>query len=114
MRERGVIKALDAATAQKLIEGYTDVIAAEAKADAAFYRQFVCPTCHSDMIHEYLGGPRGVGTTWLPGCATPQAVLRCLYCRLLMNPRSGLILEQGIVPVVPVDDDLTGLRRRSS
>jgi hypothetical protein len=109
---RGAVQTLNPDVARKAIQGYTDAIAPAAKADAAFYNQFVCPSCRSDMIREFIGGARGAGTTWLPDCATAQALLRCLSCKLLMNPRSGLIVDEGhFVPTIPLDDDVSGVHR---
>lgn len=110
--KRGVLQELDPELAAKAIQGYRDAITPAARADEAFYRQFSCPECGGDMIKEYLGGPRARGVTWVEGSNTPQALLRCAACKLLMNPRSGMIVETGNhVPVIPVDDELTGIRR---
>jgi len=92
---RGVIEELNPELAYRAIQGYVDEISPAAKADDAFYRQFTCPSCRSDMIREFLGGARGIGITWVEGSITPQALLRCLSCKLLLNPRSGMIIEPG-------------------
>jgi hypothetical protein len=111
-RKRGVVRELSPGVIRKVIQGYRDEISPAAAADDAFYRQFRCPSCRSDMTREFLGGSHAVGTTWVDGCTTPQALLRCIQCKLLMNPRSGLIIEQGtFVPTIPIDDDIIGRRR---
>lgn len=111
-RERGVVRELSPEIARKAIQGYKDEISPAAVADDAFYRQFRCPSCRADMTREFLGGSHAVGVTWVDGCATPQALLRCTECKLLMNPRSGLIIEQGnFIPTIPLDDDIIGVRR---
>ena len=112
VRQRGVVHELNPEVAHAAIQGYQDEIAPAALADAAFYRQFKCPTCHGGLLKEFLGGVHGIGTTWVPGEVTPQALLRCTSCRLLMNPRSGLIVEKGdMLRVIPVDEDRIGVRR---
>lgn len=109
---RGAVVELNPEVALKAIQGYTDEITPAARADDAFYRQFLCPNCRSDMTREFLGGARGVGVTWVPGSPTPQALLRCVSCKLLLNPRSGIIVERGdFTPTVPLDDDAIGVRR---
>lgn len=110
--ERGVVQELNPAIALKAIQGYKDEITPAARTDDAFYRQFSCPSCRGEMTREFLGGVRGAGVTWVEGEITPQALLRCVSCRLLMNPRSGIIVETGnYAPTVPVDDDIIGVYR---
>lgn len=110
--ERGAIVELNPELARKAIQGYSDEISPAARVDEAFYRQFCCPSCGADMAKEFVGGARGRGVTWTASSVTPQALLRCTSCKLLMNPRSGIVIEQGgHVPVIPIDDDLVGVRR---
>ena len=112
VKRRGVIQELDPELARLAIQGHKDEIAPAAVADAAFYRQFRCPTCSSDMVREFLGGVRGAGVTWVEGSPTPRALLRCLSCRLLLNPHSGLIVEAGeLMRSIPLDDDVIGACR---
>jgi hypothetical protein len=96
IRQRGTIQELHPDIARKAIEGYEDELAPAQRTDDSFYRQFACPSCGcSSMTKEFPAGPRGSGTTWIDGEVTPQALLRCCDCKLLMNPRSGLIVESG-------------------
>jgi len=96
IRSRGSIQELNPAIARIAIEGYVDELSPAQKTDDAFYRQFACPSCGcSSMTKEFLGGPRGQGVTWVEGSVTPQALLRCQGCQLLLNPRSGIIVETG-------------------
>lgn len=101
---RGVIQELTPEVALKAVQGFSDELGPAAKADEAFYRQFRCPTCGSALTKEFLGGSSGRGVTWVDGVPTPQALLRCSSCNLLLNPRSGIIVEAGRVPVIPVDE----------
>ena len=111
-RQRGAVVELSPDIAKKAIQGYKDEITPAATADDAYYRHFKCPSCSSEMLREFVGGPLGAGVTWVDGCVTPQALLRCGECKLLMNPRSGIIIEQGgFVPTIPVDDDIIGAKR---
>lgn len=102
----GSFKTLDPTIALQLLEGYEDAISAAVNADEAYYRQFTCPSCScTSMSKEFLGGPKAQGTTWVSGEITPQALLRCQRCKLLLNPRSGIILETGNhTPVLDVTD----------
>jgi hypothetical protein len=112
VQQRGAIQEMNPELARTAIQGYRDEIAPAAVADDAFYRQFCCPSCHSDMIREFLGGVCGIGVTWVEESTTPRALLRCLSCRLLLNPHSGIIIETGnYAPTIPVDDDIIGVCR---
>lgn len=96
IRSSGTIQELNPTIARIAIEGYQDELSPAQKTDDAYYRQFTCPSCGcSSMTKEFLCGPRGAGVTWVGGSLTPQALLRCQGCSLLLNPRSGIIVETG-------------------
>lgn len=93
---RGVVQTLDPVVAHLAIEGYQDEISPAQKADDAFYRQFVCPSCTSNgLTKEFATRGGTASSTWADGEATPQALLRCQSCRCLFNPRTGLVIEMG-------------------
>ena len=95
VRSRGVVQELNPTIARIAIQGYRDELTPAQRVDDAFYRQFICPSCGSNMAKEFLGGPAGVGTTWVDGETTARAMLRCTNCHLLMNPHTGMIVEAG-------------------
>lgn len=111
MIDSGVIKELRPGFAAKAIEGYQSVIPSAERAQAAFYRQFSCPACAcTNLAKEYLGGPAGRGTTWSDE-VLPNAMLRCTECGLLMNPKTGMVVEAGTQIEVPEHLPAPGVRR---
>lgn len=110
--DSGVIRELNPELARKAIEGHEDVLAPAARVDEAFYRQFSCPGCgSSSLAKEYLGGPRGQGVTWTEDEVLPNALLRCGECSALFNPKSGMIVEQGVPVTLPEQPRAPGLTR---
>ena len=95
---------LDPKLVWKLIEGYPNELAAEAKALDAFYRQFVCQRCGSKCRKEL--SPGHVFSD--PNTLGPRSLLRCLSCEALFDPHSGIRLELGnpykAPPDIPIID----------
>lgn len=113
VKTSGSIQELNPIVARRAIEGYDDVLSSAQRTDDAFYRQFVCPHCKGvNMAKEFTGGPGGQNVTWVEGEITPQALLRCTDCRLLMNPRSGMIIERAEANPIPDELDLDPNFRR--
>jgi hypothetical protein len=81
---------MDPAFALAALEGYQDELSSEKRANDAFYRQFRCPRCGGECSPEYSAQHAFGG-----GAVVPRALLRCLKCRGLMDPHSGLQVELG-------------------
>lgn len=81
---------MDPELALAAIRGFRDELSPEKAANDAFYRQFVCPRCGSSCTPEYHRGHAFGG-----GAVVPRALLRCLKCRGLYDPHSGLQIELG-------------------
>jgi len=85
-----IFQELDPEIAWKLIEGHEDALLPEAKAKDAFYRQFQCPRCHQPLQKEFSGRHAFGGDNLVA-----RALLRCGGCDLLLEPETGLIVENG-------------------
>ena len=85
-------KPMDPKLAAKAIEGYTNVLASESRMLEAFYRQFRCLECKRECQKEAVAGHTfdQTGETLVA-----RSCLRCIYCRCLFDPHTGLILERG-------------------
>ena len=75
----------------KAIEGYENELDPERKSLDAFYRQFRCPKCKGAVQKEL--SPHHAFSD--PGTMTPRALLRCMNCRCLLDPHTGLVVERG-------------------
>lgn len=75
----------------RAIEGYRDELTPETKALDAFYRQFRCPNCDLPMQKEFMKKHAFSD----PDTLVPRALLRCSGCKLLMDPHTGIRLENG-------------------
>jgi hypothetical protein len=90
---------LDPLIAWKAIEGYEDVLQAEAKGLDAFYRQFRCPRCKGELQKEFDGRHAFSDSN----TANPRALLRCPNCRFLTEPHTNLVLESGSPAKIPLE-----------
>jgi hypothetical protein len=81
---------MDPELVRAAIEGFQDELSPEKAANDVFYRQFVCPRCGSSCSPEYHRR-HAFGA----GALVPRALLRCLKCRGLFDPHSGLQVELG-------------------
>lgn len=103
-----VYQELDPELAWKLIEGYENDLAAEAKGLDAFYRQFRCPRCSGQLIKEFDG--RHAFSD--PSTMNARALLRCPTCRYLTDPHTNIVLESGSPAKMPIDViPIVGTRR---
>lgn len=91
----------DPALMLKAIEGYQNELAPEKQRLDAFYRQFRCKRCGSQCRKETIAGHCFND----PETLTPRAVLRCLNCKFLFDPHSGLTLEVGEGVELPSSED---------
>ncbi len=91
-------KELDPELAWKAIEGYTNELAPEQKALDAFYRQFKCPRCGGNCGKETLNATHAFADA---STIVPRSVLRCLSCKCLFDPHTGIRLEMGNLANVP-------------
>lgn len=92
---------LDPLVAWKAIEGYQNELGSEQRGLDAFYRQFRCKRCSGPVRKEISANH----TFSDPNTLVPRSLLRCLNCKCLFDPHTGLILEMGLdsttgVPVV--------------
>lgn len=95
-----VFKPLDPELAWKAIEGFEDVLAPEAKALDAFYRQFVCPRCKSGLTKQFDSRHAfGAGN----GDVVAHALLHCGNCGYLVDPHTNLVLDSGNPSKMPVE-----------
>lgn len=93
---------MDPELAWRAIEGYQNELDPEVKAQEAFYRQFVCPRCRGKCQKEMVRGHVFSD----PNTLVPRSTLRCIDCRCLFDPHSGLLLEPGdpskVPPTIPI------------
>lgn len=93
---------MDPDDVRKALAGYEDELAAEAKKLDAFYRQFRCQNCGGECGKEYDRRHAFAD----PDVLVPRAILRCLKCKALFDPFSGLRLELGnkalVRPEIPL------------
>jgi hypothetical protein len=82
---------MDPELARKAVEGYTDELTPQLKAQDAFYRQFRCKMCGGACQKEHVRGHVFSD----PDILVPRSCLRCIDCRCLFDPHSGLLLERG-------------------
>jgi len=86
-----MFKEMDPALILKAIEGYQNELAPQNIALEAFYRQFRCKKCGNECRKEIVSGHVFSD----PDTLVPRSCLRCLSCRCLFDPHSGLLLELG-------------------
>lgn len=94
-----VFQPLDPEVAWKLIEGHEDVLAPEAKALDAFYRQFSCPRCREPLVKQF--DSRHVFSD--QDTMGPRALLCCQGCGYLIDPHTRIVLNTGNPAKVPVE-----------
>jgi hypothetical protein len=92
----------DPALMLKSLEGYQNELAPEKERLDAFYRQFRCKRCGSACRKETIRNHCFND----PGTLVPRAVLRCLNCKFLFDPHSGLAIEMGEgTSIIPTEDE---------
>jgi hypothetical protein len=101
-----IFQELDPEIAWKLIEGYEDALAPEAKAQEAFYRQFQCPRCKQPLQKEFDGRH-----AFSSDSLVARALLRCGTCDYLIEPDTGLVVDVGN-PVKAAEDPYLIVRPR--
>lgn len=95
---------MDPLLAWKAIEGFQNELDPEQKALDAFYRQFRCKRCGSSCRKELLVNHAFKD----PDTLVPRSCLRCLACKCLFDPHSGLLLELGDMTKTPGGIPLIG------
>lgn len=91
-----VFKEMDPEVAMKAIEGYENTLEREASEFDALYRSKKCHRCHSDLHKEF--DSRHV---FSQGTQIGRALLRCSFCRSLVDPFTNIILDTGNPSKVP-------------
>lgn len=99
-----LIITMDPADVLKAIEGYENELAPERNGLEAFYRQFKCQRCGGPVQKEL--SPKHAFSD--PNTLTPRALLRCLHCKCLFDPHSGLTVERGDMKKTPDGIPLVG------
>ena len=98
---------MDPLLAWKAIEGYENELDAEQKGLEAFYRQFKCKRCGGPVQKELVASHAFSDSTTL----VPRACLRCLNCKCLFDPHSGLVVELGNMKETPGGIPLIGEKK---
>ncbi|MHA2333080.1 MAG: hypothetical protein ACXAEU_13755, partial [Candidatus Hodarchaeales archaeon] len=89
----------------KILESQTDILTPLAEADNKIYKDALCPRCGSESyplirtedlieVDKKTGEIIGVGHR-LANRPIPRKLCKCLRCKCLYDPFSGLILEMG-------------------
>ena len=99
----GTFKEMDPEVAWRLIEGYQDELTPEAKKQEAFYRQFRCQNCRTELQQEI-----DAKTCFRNGAILPKALLRCALCGYLIDPETRIILSSGNPAQVPEELPIIG------
>lgn len=108
-------KEMDQAEVLALLEGEQDILTPLVEADEKVYKGAICPRCGGDCATDLnvstlfdvdpatgdiIPGPR---MTERP---IPRKLCRCMRCRCLFDPFSGVILELGnlgeVEPDIPI------------
>ncbi len=81
---------LDPEVREKALDGQEDILIKLVEADAAIYRDAVCPRC-GGLVSKALDIGRAIRAERI----IPRYNMRCVECGALHDPFSGLILEMG-------------------
>lgn len=92
-------KELDPAVALAAIDGYEDVLGAEAEALDKLYGAFKCPrgcgTLHREIDPNHVFADENT--------MVPRSLLRCGNCGYLIEPHTRIVLESGSAAKIPVE-----------
>lgn len=83
----------------RAVEGYKNELAPESEKLEAFYRQFTCKRCGSNMLAKETDTRHAFSDK---DTLVPRSLLRCQTCQFLFDPHSGLVVEIGedFVPIL--------------
>lgn len=91
---------LDPEVALKAVEGYEDVLDAEARTLDQLYSSFRCPRgCGS--LHREIDGRHAFAD---PNILVPRSLLRCKNCGYLIEPHSRVVIESGNAGKIELDN----------
>lgn len=94
-----IFQELDPEVARAAIEGYEDVLDAEARELDEFYSGFKCPRGCGSLHRET--DPRHAFAD--PNTLVPRSMLRCRNCGYLVEPHTGMIVESGSAGKIELD-----------
>jgi|SRR5688572_11069602 len=95
----GPMKELDPEVARKAVEGYEDVLGAEAKALDDLYSTFKCPR-GCGALHREIDSRHAFAD---PNILVPRSLLKCHNCGYLIEPHSRVVIESGDASKIPVE-----------
>jgi hypothetical protein len=90
---------LDPNVARAAIEGYEDVLSAEARELDRLYATFKCPRGCGRLQREIDARHTFSDENYLTG----RALLRCKNCSFLIDPHTRIVLESGNASKIPVE-----------
>jgi len=84
---------MDQELLRSILEHYKDedILSGERKKEDAFLRQFSCPRCGGKTVPHFPGVQRVFSASE----PLPQMDLKCLQCKAVFNPRTGILSSLG-------------------